>query len=86
MNEDEILKNLQELAENLGFILRYEKGDFTSGGCRVGEEKMIIINNSLLDSQKITIIASELAKLDLRNQFVLPEIRDIVENYNQTEK
>lgn len=83
MNEDEILKNLEELAQNLGFVLRYEKGDFKGGGCRVGDEKMIIINNSLLDTQKIAIITSELAKQDLENHFIIPEVRELIEKYNQ---
>lgn len=85
MNEDEILKVLEELTTRLGFKLRYEKGDFAGGGCRVGSEKMIIINNSLLDSQKIAIIAKELAKLDLDDTFLVPEIREIIENGRRLE-
>ncbi|KAA3660379.1 MAG: hypothetical protein DWQ10_06810 [Calditrichaeota bacterium] len=86
MNADEILKNLEELVVRLGYKLRYEKGDFAGGGCRVGEDKMIIINNSLLDSQKIAIIAAELAKLDLDDTFLMPEIREIIESCKNTEK
>ena len=85
MDEEEILQKLEELVTNLGFKLRYEKGNFQGGGCRVGEEKMMIINNKIPNAVKISIIAAELAKLDLAEHYLIPEIRELIENQEDKE-
>ncbi|NOT36180.1 MAG: hypothetical protein HOP11_02250 [Saprospiraceae bacterium] len=38
------LKSLEELANHIGYKLRYEQGHFQSGYCRVESRKLIIIN------------------------------------------
>lgn len=52
------LKKLESLFEELGYIIRYEKGNFQSGYCIVEDRKIVVINkffdtegriNSLLD-------------------------------------
>ncbi|MFN8332533.1 MAG: hypothetical protein U0T81_15180 [Saprospiraceae bacterium] len=37
-------KKLEELAEQIGYKLRYEQGHFQAGYCRVESRKLIIIN------------------------------------------
>ncbi len=52
------LKKLESLFEELGYVIRYEKGNFQSGYCIVEDRKIVVINkffdtegriNSLLD-------------------------------------
>ena len=38
------LKKLEELADQLGYKVRYEQGHFQAGYCRVESRKLIIIN------------------------------------------
>ncbi|MCI0515015.1 hypothetical protein L0128_17510 [candidate division KSB1 bacterium] len=79
MKADEILGQLENLIQNLAIDLRYEKGDFKGGLCRINEKNMLIINSKLPDEQKIKILAAELNRFDLENVYVLPAIRKIIE-------
>lgn len=38
------LKKMEDLFEELGYKIIYEKGQFTSGYCIVNERKMIVVN------------------------------------------
>ena len=37
-------KTLEEICRQLGYTIRYEKGNFTSSSCLVEERKLIVIN------------------------------------------
>lgn len=80
MKNTEILAHLEQIVEQLGIDLRYETGDFKGGVCRVGEEKVLIVNKKLLEVQKIALICSELAQMDLSHIFILPAVRELIEN------
>src|ERR1700685_4506784 len=38
------LKKLEELYEEAGYIIRYEKGNFNSGYCILEERRVVVIN------------------------------------------
>lgn len=38
------LKKLEDLLNELGYTLRYERGNFTSGYCLVEQRRVIIVN------------------------------------------
>jgi hypothetical protein len=65
MKDEEILPKLEEILGQLGVELRYEKGDFEGGICRVGEKQLLLVNKRLMLSQKVNLLARELASLDL---------------------
>lgn len=79
MKETEILSALEELVPQLGMELRYEKGDFHGGMCRVGDRRLILINSRLQPSQKIQILVSELARCNLSNVYIVPAVRELIE-------
>ncbi len=81
MQQEKILQNLENILADLDVELRYEKGDFDGGFCRYEEKKQIIVNRNLKLDQKITVIASELrANFDLNNLFLVPALREVIEN------
>ena len=79
MKNADILLALEEIAANIGIELRYEKGDFEGGLCRVDQEQLIIINTNLLTQRKITLLARELSTVNLDDVFIVPAIRNIIE-------
>jgi len=78
MRDDEVLSGLEQLLENLGVELRYEKGDFNGGYCVLEDKPMMIINKGLDPAQRIRILATELAKMNLESVFILPALRQVI--------
>jgi hypothetical protein len=86
MKENEILGHFEELTQNLSIDLRYEKGDFSGGLCRVNDKQIMIINKKLSADQKIKVFASAIAQLNLDNIYILPAIREIIEEQLQKKR
>ena len=82
MNKGQILQELEKIADKLDMQIRYEKGNFNSGYCRVEEQKMLIIKKDLNLDQKIYILSNILNEFDLSDIYILPKIRTILDTYN----
>ena len=79
MNTNKIFEYLMELAERMGFRVVKGKGDFSGGGCRVNEDKVIVINKiSPLEYQSKTI-AEGLANHGLADHYLIPAVRKYIE-------
>lgn len=79
MKEEEILSGLEKILESLGIELRYEKGDFSGGYCVLKEKPMMIVQSTLSEAQKIKALARELAHMDLQNVFIVPALREVID-------
>lgn len=79
MKEEEILSGLEKVFESLQIEVRYEKGDFAGGYCILKDKPMVIVQNNLQAAQKIKILARELAQMDLQNVFLLPALREAID-------
>ncbi len=79
MKEEEILSGLEKILASLHIDLRYEKGDFSGGYCVLKEKPMMIVQNSLSTPQKIKVLARELAQMDLQNVFLVPALREVID-------
>jgi len=75
----QLLADLEALCSNLNIELRYEKGDFEGGFCRIEDNQVIIINKALTDHRKIGVLARELGTLDLENVYIVPALRQIID-------
>jgi len=60
------LKKLEKLAEELGYTVRYEKGNFTSGYCLVEHRRMAIINKFYDTEGRINGLLDILSQYRLR--------------------
>jgi hypothetical protein len=86
MKPAEILDHLEKLAKALSIEFRYEKGDFTGGLCRINDTQILIVNSKLTEEEKIKIFTQALCQLDLNNVYMLPAIREIIQEEQETMK
>lgn len=83
MEDDILLQQLESLIHDLSIKLRYEKGDFQGGLCKVNGEKIFIVNKKLPTERKIKIFAEDLSQLDLDNIFMVPAVRKIIDEVTE---
>ena len=78
MEEKEALQAFETLARTCGVDVRYEKGDFKSGLCRLYEKHVIVIQKDMPDSKKVVILARDLHKFDMTGIYVMPQLLAIM--------
>ncbi len=86
MKDQDLLRALEELVAQLGIQLRYEKGDFDGGLCRVDDQRLLIANAALPTRKKIRLLARELGRLELDQVFVVPAVRRAIEAARQDQE
>jgi hypothetical protein len=85
MTNNQILQELEALAERLCIPLDYEEADIRGGLCRVAGQPRIIIGKGLSPSEKINLLCQALRQLPIENVFVLPQIRVLLETSERSE-
>lgn len=83
MRQEKLLSELSALAEQLNLEVREEKGDFTGGLCRIDHDKTIFLNKNHNLAQKIKILTESLCRFPLDNIYILPALREYLENYHK---
>lgn len=58
------LKKIETLLEELGYTVRYEKGNFQSGYCMVEDRKMAVINKFFNTEGRITCLLDIVAGIE----------------------
>lgn len=76
----QILIQLEEVVQKLGYNVRYEKGNFEGGYCIVKESHLFVINSKNEIEKKISIISRNLKQLGLDDVYIKPGIREIIDN------
>ncbi len=71
------LKKLEELFDELGYEVRYEKGSFQSGYCLVEDRKIAIVNRFFDTEARINVMLDILAQLQ-------PEAEKLSEKNRET--
>jgi len=79
MTTEQILKELEMLAEKSGVGVRYEKGDFDGGYCILRAERMIVVNKRLAPPKRASIVAQALAEIGIEEVYLKPAIREFIE-------
>ncbi len=77
---DRLIQEIEALLEQLSIPIRYEKGNFKGGLCRINDEQLFILNKNLPLEQKLQIFREELTHLDLENIFIRPILREYLGN------
>lgn len=80
---DLLISQLKDIANQLGVIVRFEKGDFKGGYCVVKENKIILINKFASNQKKASILASALKELGIDNLYLNPKLREIIEDLTE---
>ncbi len=79
MKTEQIVEELKKAAEQLGYRVRIEKGNFQGGRCVVGEENTIMLNKRHLPQQQLVVLAQCLRDLPVNEVFLRPAVRTALE-------
>ncbi len=72
------LSRLENILEEAGYVVRYERGSFQSGYCILEEKKVVVLNkflnvegriNTLIDLMPSTTIVYELLTVDSQKMY-----------------
>ena len=80
MTHEQILKELEDLAEKSSITLRYEKGDFDGGFCILKDERIIVINKRLVTPKRASVLAQGLAEVGIEEVYLKPAVREYIED------
>ncbi len=80
MTPEELLDELEIVAQDLGVSLRYEKGDFDGGYCILRDQKIVVVNKKLSDNRKAGVIAQAFGELGIENIYIKPAVRLFIED------
>ena len=80
MTVEEILKEFEIVANELGVRIRFEKGDFDGGYCLLREEHIIVVNKKLSPNRKASVIAQAFGELGIENVYIKPAVRLFIED------
>ena len=79
MSEPMLLQELEALARRLGVKVRSGSLEGSGGLCRYGGATHLILNRSLSVPERIEEFLRALRQLDLDAVFVVPKIREMIE-------
>ena len=90
MNETTILQTLEGIAEKLNLKVSYENlrklRVFSKGGLyRFKDDRTVLIEKSLILSEKIDTLADALAQFDLEEIYISPAVRKILAGKTNTQ-
>ena len=80
MTQEEILKELEELATRSTISVRYERGDFEGGFCVLKAERLIVINKKLPTPKRASVLAQGLAEVGIEEVYLKPAVREFIED------
>jgi hypothetical protein len=83
MDDEKLMAQLEELAENLSIEIRYEairkEGSFFTGGlCRLKGKDVLIVNSDASIGNKIQALAKALRRFDLSRIYMKPALREFL--------
>lgn len=79
MKPKKLLAELEIIAERLGIQTVYDIFQGKGGGCRVVENRYIVINKRLSDDVKAELFLRALARMSIEEIFIKPDIRELLE-------
>ena len=83
MKNKDLLEEFHLLAEKLEIKILKGTGDFLGGSCIVNNEQVIVINKSKPIEQRLNTLASCFNEFDLEGVFLLPALREYIDNVNK---
>ncbi|MCK4577659.1 MAG: hypothetical protein KAU50_02640 [Candidatus Marinimicrobia bacterium] len=82
MKPEALFQELEELAGRLGLSIVVDRGNFKGGSCILEGEKLIVLNKSAPQEQRLSLLAQALASRNLQDLFIKPAVRAYLENYH----
>lgn len=72
------LKKIEDLLKEAGYIVRYEKGNFTAGYCILENRKVIVINRYYETEARINSLFDIMGKLQVDAQILSEGSREFL--------
>ncbi|MEI6846991.1 MAG: hypothetical protein WCK32_02985 [Chlorobiaceae bacterium] len=82
MKKKEQLTLLETTIKQLGYRVRYEKGNFLGGECRIRNDNVVVVNKFLPVEGKIYTVAQVISNINPPN--LSPEIVKIINTFVDT--
>ena len=80
---DKLLSLFEDLAEKMNINIVQGKGDFQGGMCSVNSELYIVLNKLKPIDQRLGVLVREFYKLNLKNIFIQPVLREYISSNQQ---
>jgi hypothetical protein len=81
---------LETIAEEAGYILRYERGTFQSGYCILEQKKVVVLNKFLQLEGRINTMLDLIPQLEINTELLSEESRklhtEIISKFHAEEK
>ena len=71
------LEKIEKIAEESGYIIRYERGSFQSGYCILESRKVVVVNKFLQTEGRINTLLDLLPALSIDADRLSPESRKL---------
>lgn len=79
-----LLSRLETFFKENGYTLRYEKGNFKSGSCKLEANNMIVINKFASLDVKIGFLMELLKQITINKNLLSEKSIDLLNQLNQT--
>ena len=80
MTAEQMIKELEGLAQKSGIQVRFEKGDFEGGFCVLKSERIIVVNRRIPAARKATVLALGMAEIGVDEMYLKPAVREFIED------
>ncbi len=85
MDDQFLLSALEESARQLAIEIRYENVENQGALCRIQGKKILIVSDYLPLKMKVKIVAEQLALLETDHIYLIPQIRELLNQYQKDE-
>lgn len=79
MKPDKLIIELEQLAEQAGYVIRKERGTFRGDHCVVEGDRLIVINKNRPVEQQVGLLARVLQDKELQDIYIKPAVRKHLE-------
>jgi len=67
------LDKLEKIVEEVGYVIRYERGTFQSGYCILEQKKVVVLNKFLQTEGRINTLVDLIPQLDVQPELLSEE-------------
>ncbi|WP_179862358.1 hypothetical protein [Longibacter salinarum] len=79
MKTKTVLEELEQAAEQLGYVVRKEKGNFRGGVCTIDGDAVIMLNKRHIPDVQLVVLADSLRDAPIDTIYLKPAVRDALE-------
>ena len=80
MKVQQVARAFAEAVQDLGVRVRYDRGAFRGGRCRVGAEEVVVLNRRLPVETHVAVLAEALRALPVDELYLRPAVRAALED------